>query len=104
MNEIWARLRDPWVSTFLALAMSVVVGLVLIVVGYLGAAPELLVPYQLPYVVSGALLGVAVVGVSCVLLTVHLGRVEAAAERRDMRDLQREALRLLSLAAERNPR
>jgi hypothetical protein len=99
VNEIWARLRDPWVSTVLVLAAAVLVGAGLIAIGYRGAALELLVPYQLPYLVSGAFAGVALIGVSCVLLAVHLGRVEAAEERRDLQELQREALKLLTLAA-----
>lgn len=102
MNEIWARLRDPWVSTVLVLAISAVVGAGLLVLGYRGVALELLVPYQLPYLVSGAFAGLALLGVSCVLLIVHLGRVEAAAERRDMQELQREVLRLLKLATPSN--
>ena len=39
---------------------------------------ELLVPYQLPYVVSGAVAGLAVVGCGLTMLGVHLDRVEAA--------------------------
>lgn len=101
MNELWALLKDPRVSTTAVLASAVVVGLALIGLGYRGAAATLLVPFQVPYLVSGALVGLALVGSGLALLQVHLSRVEAAEERRQLAELQRDALRLLSLAGER---
>lgn len=101
MNEIWERLRDPQVSTVLVLTFAVVAGLGLIVLANRGVAATLLVPFQMPYVLSGAFVGLSLVGSGCVLLSVHLDRVEAAVERHDMRELQREALRLLRVVTER---
>lgn len=101
MNELWALLRDPRVSTSLVLAGAGVVGLGLIGLGWRGAAAALLVPFQVPYVVSGSVLGLALVGAPLVLLSVHLDRVEAAEERRQLGELQRDALRLLAAAVDR---
>lgn len=98
MNEIWARFRDPWLTTVLTLIVAGTVGAGMIVAGYRGAAPELLVPFQVPFLFSASLVGLCLVGVACVLVAVHLERVEAAEERGALGELQREALRLLSLA------
>ena len=98
MTEIWALLRQPRLSTTLALAVVVAAGLALVGLGYSGAAATLLVPFQLPYLISGAVLGLAVVGTGLGLLMVHLERVEAAAERRRLAELQRQTLRLLATA------
>lgn len=101
MTELWSLLRDPRVSTTLVLGSAVALGFALIGLGWRGSAATLLVPFQVPYLVSGAAAGLAIVGVGLGLLQVHLGRVEAAEERRQLAELQRDALRLLSGAAER---
>ena len=101
MNELWTVLKDPRVSTTGVLLSGVVAGLALVVLGYRGAAATLLVPFQVPYLVSGAVVGLAVVGSALVLLSVHIDRVEAAEERRQLAELQRDALRLLAVASER---
>ena len=99
MNELWVLLKDPRVSTTAVLSAAVLAGLGLVVLGYRGAAATLLVPFQMPYLVSGALMGLATVGTAFVLLSVHLDRVEAAEERRQLAELQRDTLRLLAAAA-----
>lgn len=99
MNELWAVLRDPRVTTTLVLASVVVTGFGLLVLGYRGAAALLFVPFQVPYLVSGAVVGLALVGAGLALLLVHLNRTEAAEERRAVAALQRDALRLLSAAS-----
>lgn len=98
MTEIWKALRDPRVSTALVLAAVVVVGLALIGEGYRGVADTLVVPFQVPFLVSGAMAGIAVLGGGLALLNAHLQRTEAAEERRAVADLQRDVLRLLAAA------
>lgn len=98
MNEIWTVLRDPRVSITLVFGAIVLGGLALIGVGYRGAAALLLVPLQVPYLVSGGVVGLAAVGGGLALLVVHLDRTEAAQERREVARLQREVLRLLEVA------
>ena len=97
MIELWRILRDPRVSTTLVLGAVVVAGLLLVSQGWRGAAGTLVVPYQVPYLVSGALAGIACAGAGLALLRVHLDRTEAAQERRETAALQREVLRLLSV-------
>jgi len=94
--ELWQMLRDPRLSTSLVLGSSVVAGLLLVAQGWRGVAATLVVPFQLPFLVSGAAAGLAVVGGALGLLRVHLDRVEAAEERRGTAELQRETLRLLA--------
>lgn len=101
MEEIWRVLRDPRVSTTLGFAALAVAGLVFVALGWRGAAASLVVALQLPWVVSGALGGVALLGLAVGLLMVHLDRAEAAAERAALALLQRDALRLLAVAHER---
>lgn len=96
MNEVWRVLRDPRVSTTLILSAIVVVGFLLLSQGWRGVAATLFVPYQLPYLVSGAVVGVACIGAGLALLRVHLDRTEAAQERQETAALQREVLRLLA--------
>ena len=98
MNEVWRVLRDPRVSVTLVLAGAVLVGLALIAIGYRGAAALLFVPFQVPYLVSGGVLGLAAAAAGLALLVVHLDRTEAAEERREVAALQRDVLRLLSAA------
>ncbi len=101
MDEIWRVLRDPRVSTTLVLATLGVVGFVGIALGWRGAAATLFVVLQLPWVVSGAFAGLALLGAALALLMTHLDRTEAAAERAALAELQRDALRLLSAASAR---
>mgnify|MGYP000008680539 FL=1 len=100
MSEIWRILRDPRVSTTLVLAAVVVGGFALLGQGYRGAAATLFVPYQVPFLVSGAIAGLALVGAGLALLSIHLDRTEAAQERREVAALQRDVLRLLARAPE----
>lgn len=98
MSELWKVLRDPRVTTSVVMAVVVVVGFGLIGVGYRGAAALLFVPFQIPYLVSGAVVGIALVGAGLALMIVHLDRTEAAEERRAVAAVQRDVLRLLALA------
>lgn len=101
MDDIWRVLRDPRVSTTLAFVGLVVAGFVLLMLGWRGVAATLFVTLQLPWLVSGAFAGLAVTGAGLALLVTHLNRAEAAAERAQLAELQREALRLLGAAAAR---
>jgi hypothetical protein len=99
VSHLWARLRDPSLTTVLVLALAALGAVALLVLGYRGVALRLLVPYQVPFLVSASVLGATLLGAACMLLAAHLDRVEAAAERDALTELQREALQLLSLAA-----
>ena len=101
MTELWKILRDPRVSTTIVLGTLVVAGFALLALGWRGAAATLFVPFQVPYIVSGGLLGLGVLGGGLALLVVHLDRAEAAEERRQTAELQRQALRLLTTVVRR---
>lgn len=107
MNELWATLwqvlRDPRIRTTLILAGGVAAGLGVVIGAYLGTAGLGLVVYQVPYVVSGALGGIAIVGIAMALLSIHFDRVESIEERREMAEIQRQAMRLVrTVLARRN--
>ena len=101
MDEIWRVLRDPRVSTTLVLAAVAAAGFGGIALGWRGTAATLFVVLQLPWVVSGGLAGIALLGAALALLMTHLDRAEAAAERSALAELQREALRALTAASRR---
>jgi uncharacterized membrane protein HdeD (DUF308 family) len=65
-----------WVAAGLVLA-----GFVAFALGWRGAAATLDVPVQVPYIVSGGLVGLALIVAGVVLVLVQLGRREAADER-----------------------
>src|SRR5687767_7028775 len=94
MNELLRILRDPRVSTTLVLLAVLAGGFVLLWLAYRSVAAIGLVPFQVPFVVSGGVVGVALVGTALSLLLGHLDRAEAAEERRLLAELQREALRI----------
>lgn len=94
------RWSDPRLSTTAVLIAVAVAGLVLHYLGWRGVAAALAVPLQLPYLVSGAIGGIACTATALVLLLVHLDRSEAATERRQTATLQREVLRLLAQVRE----
>lgn len=98
MNEIWKMLRDPRVSTSLVFSGLVVVGLALIALGYRGLAATLVVAFQVPFLISGAFAGIALLGAGLALLIVHLDRTESALERQRVAQVQRGVLALLAVA------
>ena len=105
MNELWATLwrvlRDPRISTTLVLGGFVFGGLGMIVAAYWGTAGRGLVVFQLPWVLSGALAGLAVVGIGLALLSIHFDRVESIEERQELAEAQAKIMRLVRTAAER---
>lgn len=100
MNDLWRKLRDPRISILLVLLGGAVGGLVLLYLGWRGVAASLAVPLQVPYLVSGAVAGIACTGAALALVLVHLDRTEAAQERHETAELQREVLRLRSRVAQ----
>jgi hypothetical protein len=103
VTELWRVLRDAKVSTTLVFGAVVVVGFTLIGQGYRGVAATLFVPFQVPFLMSGAVAGLALVGAGLALLNAHLDRTEAAEERRNLVELQRETMQVLTLTSQRAP-
>lgn len=90
MLELWRVLRDPRVATVGVLLAGLAAGFGLVGAAYRSVAAIGSVAAQMPLVVSGGLVGVALVATSVSLLSVHLDRVEAAEERRQFTELLRK--------------
>lgn len=96
MREIWLALRGPRVSVALLLGLGGLAGFLMLAQAYEGLAALLVVPKQIPFLVSGAIGGLAVTATSLMALKVHLDRVESAQERRELADAQRAVLALVA--------
>ena len=96
MDELWKVLRDPKVAIAIVLGGLVPVAFALLLLGYRGVAAEVNPAAETPYVVSGSIIGIALLGTALRLLAVHIDRVEAATERRQLAAVQRDALRLIA--------
>jgi hypothetical protein len=87
---------DPFAVSVAVLGALVVAGFVGVAVGWKGAAASLDVAVQLPYVVSGAVAGLATIGLAAGLLLVQARRRDEALERAEMDRLVRAAADLLA--------
>jgi hypothetical protein len=98
VNQLRRVLRDPFVVSVIVLGALAVAGLVGIAVGWRGAAATLVVAEQLPYVVSGVLGGVALLGFALGLLIIQLRRREEAVRRTELDRVVRAAADVLAVA------
>lgn len=95
-DDFWAQLRDRRTSTSVILAVVGAVGAILLLVAQIGTTDFKYVPAQAPYLASGTLMGLALIGTALRLISVHLERVEAADERQQLDEVQRLALQVLA--------
>jgi len=86
-----ASLLDPGVRAALVLLALVVAGFVMLALAWHGAARTIYVPLQLPWLASGSLIGLALIGTGLGGWSVHLGRRADAAHRDEMETLIRDA-------------
>ena len=89
-----ASLLDPGVRAFVVLAGFVVAGFVMLALAWRGAAATVYVPLQLPWVVSGSLAGLAVVGMGLGGWSIHVARRQDAEHRDAVEALVRDAVEL----------
>lgn len=94
-------LRDPFVVSVAVLVALIGAGLVGVGVAWKGAAASLVVAFQLPYIVSGALGGLALVGFAAGLLLIQVRRRAEAQRRADFDRVVRAAADVLAAARER---
>jgi len=97
-------LRDPGIRAGLVLCATVIAGFVLFVLSWRGVARTIYVPFQLPWIVSAGVVGLAVIGGSFGALSIHLGRRADATHRAAVDDIVRTAIALTDdIRAERIP-
>ena len=90
--------RDPFRVSIVILLVLAAVGLVGIGVGWSGAAGSLVVSVQLPYIVSGVIGGLGLLGFSLGLLMIQVRRRREAERRADFDRVVRAAADLLATA------
>jgi hypothetical protein len=96
VTRLRQTLRDPFAVSVIVLGVLAVTGLVGIGVGWRGAAAELDVAVQVPYIVSGAIGGLALLGFSLGLLLIQARRREEARRRADLQRVVRAAADVLA--------
>lgn len=87
--------RDPVVPSLVLFVGLVVAGFVGISLGWRVAARTLVVPFQVPALVSGAMGGFALIALGAGLASIQTGRRLAAQERAETEDVLDEAAALL---------
>ena len=92
------RLGDPFVATCVLAGAIVAAGFALIGLGWRGVAGLVSVPLQIPYLMSGGVGGLALIGTGAALLAVQAGRHRRAVERRDLDEALDAAGELLEAA------
>ena len=87
-------LRDPGVQASLVLVGLAAVGFAMLGLAWRGAARTVYVPFQIPWVVSGGIAGLGLIGMALGALSIHLGRRQDAVHRNAVEGLVREAIEL----------
>lgn len=96
--------RDPYVLSVAALGCVIAGGFVLIALGWRAVARTLSPPLQLPALVSGGLVGLALVVSGCAVVAVQVRRRAAAISRLETERLLEEAHAVLQAAVRRRER
>lgn len=95
VEEVWLRrslaairfVRHPAFPGLAVMSVLVLAGFAAVALAWKASASLLHVALQLPYVVSGGLGGLALIGVGLGLLYVQMGRRDAAREQRMTREI-----------------
>ena len=90
-----AALRDPGVQALLVLAVIAVAGFVMLVLSWRGVARTVYVPLQVPWLVSGAIAGLATIGLALGAWSIQMGRRQDAAHRAEVEQVVRIAAELV---------
>ena len=83
----FADLFDRGVQAGLVLVAAAAAGVAVLGLAWSGVAAKLVVSLQIPYVVSGAIGGLAVAGASLAILAVHMERRRSAEDRAELDDV-----------------
>jgi hypothetical protein len=98
VTQVRRALRDPFSVSVIVLVALAAAGLAGIAIGWKGAAASLIVSVQLPYIVSGVMGGLALLGFSLGLLLVQARRRQEARRRADFDRVVRAAVEVLAAA------
>ena len=98
MTRLRRALGDPFTVSVAVLSVLAAAGLAGIISGWSGGAASLVVSVQLPYVVSGVIGGMALLGFSLGLLSVQARRRQEARRRAEFDRVVRAAADLLAAA------
>ena len=79
-----AALRDSGIQAMVVLFALAIAGFVLMALAWRGAARYIYVPLQIPWLMSGGLIGLALVGISLGAWNIHLGRRYDALHRHEV--------------------
>jgi len=91
------RLTDPLVSSVVVLAAFAAGGLVVLVLAWRGVAADVSVANQVPFVVSGGIDGLALVGFAAGVLAIQHRRWIEAKRRAEFEEVVAAAAELLAL-------
>jgi hypothetical protein len=86
-----AALRDPGVQSALVLVALAIGGFVMLTFAWRGGARTPYVPLQLPWLISGGLAGLGLLGMALGSWSIHLGRRVDAEHRAAVEDLVHDA-------------
>jgi hypothetical protein len=89
-----AAVHDPGIQSVLVLAALAVAGFVMFGLAWHGAARTPYVPLQMPWLVSGGMAGLGLLGMAVGAWSIHLGRRQDALHRAATEDLVRAAAEL----------
>jgi hypothetical protein len=98
VTRVRAWLRDPVAVILITGAVLVAAGFLALLLGWRGAAGTLNIPVQLPYLVSGGIGGIALIGMGLGLCNLAASRREAAREIARLQGLVDDAAKLLEAA------
>lgn len=87
-------LRDPGMRAYLVLAVLVVAGFVMLGLAWHGGSRTAYVPLQMPWLVSGGIAGLGLLGLALGAWSIHNGRRQDAEHRAAVEALAREAAEL----------
>jgi hypothetical protein len=87
-------LRDPGVRAVVVLFALAGAGFALLGLAWRGVARTPYVPFQLPWLLSAGVAGIAVIGTALGVLSIHVGRRESAAARAVTDEIVRTAIEL----------
>lgn len=89
-----AALLDPGVRAALVLLAVAAVGFAVLGLAWRGAAATPYVPLQVPWLVSGGFVGLALIGTSLAAWSIHLARIQDARFRARVEDAVRDVTAL----------